>query len=242
MSAQRHYLNHTEQILPLRYSHDPDSHMDGLNLCRGDPWFVTLGFFDGTNFTTNILIAIMILRVSVMFNQPKRMQYILFFLYSLVTVNAIIVVFLMAGPHSGMVGACSELTCGFVLTSWRPMESVTSIPIIDITFCNLQYGRSTNIPIYDGIPGALFDVLLMALVIYRFIVHAIETRRMMGRQKINEYMRLLLEHNALYFFLYRRLSPLDRCARRSHLPLGTWLAMGMLLSSSVSTSLQMGCL
>ena len=52
----------------------------------------------------------MILRVSVMFNQPKRTGCILSFLYSLVTVNTIVFTFLWYGPHSGLVGTYPKHT------------------------------------------------------------------------------------------------------------------------------------
>ena len=73
--------------------------------------------------------------------------------------------------------------------------------------CTSQGGRSAIVSVYDGIPRGLFDILLMALAVYRFVIHCIEARRMIGRQKINKYMRLLLEHSVLYFFLYARTFP-----------------------------------
>jgi len=125
--------------------------------------------------------GIMILRASVMFSQPKRIGCILSFLYSLVTVNTIVFTFLWYGPHSGLV--------------------VTAERLVDGTYCYTQSGGSEIVSIYDGIPRVLFDILLMVLVIYRFTIHCIETQRMIARRKINKYMRLLLEHSALYFLL-----------------------------------------
>jgi len=75
------------------------------------------------------------------------------------------------------------------------------VSVTDGTFCSVQFGRSTFGFIYDGIPRGLFDILLIALAVYRFAVHAIETRRMIGKQKVNKYMILLLEHSIVYFFL-----------------------------------------
>ncbi|KAI9457566.1 hypothetical protein HD554DRAFT_1771359 [Boletus coccyginus] len=132
-------------------------------------------------FYTVVVDVIMILRVSVMFNQPKRLRLILSFLYSLVTVNSIVFSIAWEGPHSGLV--------------------VTPEPVIGGTFCNVQPGRSEIPTVYDGIPRGVFDILLLVLAIYRFAINAIETRRMMGRQKVNKYMTLLLEHSIVYFFL-----------------------------------------
>lgn len=84
--------------------------------------------------------------------------------------------------------------------------TVTNATIYTVTYCAAPPGRSEIDFIYDGIPRGLFDILLMALAVYRFTIHSIETRRMMGRQKINKYMTLLLEHSVLYFVLYGVLS------------------------------------
>ena len=72
-----------------------------------------------------------------------------------------------------------------------------------------MFGRSPIASIYDGVPRGLFDILLLVLAIYRFTVHSIETRRMVGKPRINEYMKLLLEHSIIYFFLYVSLSSRD---------------------------------
>ncbi|KIK90893.1 hypothetical protein PAXRUDRAFT_658917 [Paxillus rubicundulus Ve08.2h10] len=125
--------------------------------------------------------AIMILRVAVMFNDAKRMTYILSLLYSLVAIEAFIVAFLWIGPHSGLI--------------------VSTVTLVDDAVCSIQLGRSVMFPVYGGIPGGLFDLLILALSLYRFAVHVIETRKMLGRTKVNVYMRLLFEHSVLYFVL-----------------------------------------
>jgi len=130
-----------------------------------------------------VMDVIMILRVTVMFNPSKRPRQILFSVYSLVTINSIVFSIVWVGPDSGLV-----------------ISAVTA-PLLGGTICASQGGRSGFGPIYDGIPRGLFDILLIALAVYRFTVHSIEARRIMGRQKINTYMRLLLEHSVLYFFL-----------------------------------------
>jgi len=123
----------------------------------------------------------MILRVSVMFDEPKRIRRILAFLYSVVTVNSIVFAIVWNGPDGGLV--------------------FTAEPLLDGTYCLFQSNRSGTGSLYDGIPRGLFDILLITLAVYRFAIHSIETRKTMGRQKINKYMRLLLEHSVLYFFL-----------------------------------------
>ena len=72
---------------------------------------------------------------------------------------------------------------------------VTPIPLPggSGTVCNVILGRSTIASIYDGVPRTLFGILLLVLAIYRFAVHTIETRRMVGKPRTNEYMKLLLE-------------------------------------------------
>lgn len=102
---------------------------------------------------------------------------------------------------------------GIVLTS---LCQVIPYLLIHGTYCGSSPVHKQIDFIYDGIPRGLFDILLMVLAIYRFTMHAIETRRMMGRQKINKYMILLLEHSILYFIVYARFSPEDHrteCSR-----------------------------
>ena len=107
-----------------------------------------------------------------------------------------------------------------------------------MTICSFEYGRSLAIAEYGGIPAALFDILLVALVLYGSIVHALETRRTIGGgQMINKYMILLVQHNALYFFLYGRFritAPNAHACPRNLLYKA--LGMGVMLSSSVSNS------
>ncbi|KAF8838963.1 hypothetical protein BDN67DRAFT_1012677 [Paxillus ammoniavirescens] len=155
----------------------------GLALAIGDGLCVAMIQFLAWGGFIYALVtkAIMILRVAVMFDDPKRATYILSFLYLLVVIEVFIVDFLWIGPHSGLI--------------------ISSVTLVDDTICSIQLGRSMMFPIYGGIPGALFDLLIMALSLYRFAVHAIETRKMLGGIKINVYMRLLFEHSVLYFVL-----------------------------------------
>ncbi|KAF8838969.1 hypothetical protein BDN67DRAFT_1003980 [Paxillus ammoniavirescens] len=125
--------------------------------------------------------AIMALRVAVMFDDPKRTIYILSFLYLLVVIEGFIMVFLLTGPHSGFI--------------------VSNITLADDTICTSQSGRGIMFAVYGGIPATLFDVLMLALSLYRFVIHSIETRKMLGRTKASVYMRLLFEHSVLYFVL-----------------------------------------
>ncbi|KAG6377332.1 hypothetical protein JVT61DRAFT_15122 [Boletus reticuloceps] len=158
---------------------------------------ILLGFWsgNGVSYMSSLILqwtrliyiivadVIMILRVSVMFTQPERIRRILFFLYAIVTVNTIVFSAIWYGPHSGF--------------SVQPVV----INAEDGTACRAAYVRSEIPSAYDGIPRGLFDILLLALAIYRFTKHCIETRSMMGRQKVNKYMMLLLEHSVLYFVL-----------------------------------------
>ncbi|KIJ09625.1 hypothetical protein PAXINDRAFT_17301 [Paxillus involutus ATCC 200175] len=125
--------------------------------------------------------AIMILPVAVMFNHPKRTTYILSFLYLLVIIEAFIIDFLWIGPDSGL--------------------TISSVTLVDDTLCEDHLGRSLMLPVYGGVPGGLLDLLLLALSLYRFVVHSIETKKRLGRTKVNVYMRLLFEHSVLYFVL-----------------------------------------
>jgi len=128
--------------------------------------------------------AIMILRVSAMFKRPRRMVYILSFMYLLFTIEAFVVVFLFEGPHS---------ISGFSI-------SAATVPIVDIAVCTAQGGRSMMLIIYGSIPGILFDLFLLSLALYAFAVHLRETREKLGKARVNVYMRLLFEHSILYFF------------------------------------------
>ncbi|KAG6380481.1 hypothetical protein JVT61DRAFT_8634 [Boletus reticuloceps] len=157
----------------------------------------------------------MIFRVSVMFTRPKRTRQILFFLYSIVTINTIVFNLIWYGPHSGFSGAYFEyaqLLCSdFVMPSVRPVV----INAEDGTACQATFAHS-EIPLaYDSIPKGVFDVLLVALVVYRFIVYSIEMRRITGQQKTNEYMTLLFKDNMLYFCLYARISCRDQHAEHA---------------------------
>ncbi|KIK76399.1 hypothetical protein PAXRUDRAFT_835377 [Paxillus rubicundulus Ve08.2h10] len=125
--------------------------------------------------------AIMILRVAVMFNDPERTTRILTFLYLLVVIEQFIIYFLWAGPHSGLI--------------------LTVVTLRGHTTYTAQLGRGLMFPVYGAIPLDTFDLLILVLSLYRFVVHSIETRKMLGRTKVNIYMRLLFEHSVLYFVL-----------------------------------------
>ncbi|KAF9220067.1 hypothetical protein BS17DRAFT_788164 [Gyrodon lividus] len=115
-----------------------------------------------------------------MFNNPKRATYVLSFLYLLVTIQVFVVTFLWKGPHSGFVNLNATL--------------------VDVTVCIVELDRSPMLSIYAFILGPLFDFLLLALVLYRFAVHSMEAQRMLGGSRVNVYMRVLFEHNIVYFF------------------------------------------
>jgi hypothetical protein len=142
----------------------------------------------------------MILRVAVMFNHPKRTTYILSFLYLLVVIEAFIIDFLWIGPHSGLISEYAS-TCWCLLYTDLAPHSVSNVTLVDDTLCDFQQARSMMFPVYGGIPGGLFDLLILVLSLYRFAVHSIETKKMLGRTKVNVYMRLLFEHSVLYFVL-----------------------------------------
>ena len=155
--------------------------------------------------------VIMIIRVSVMFNQRKRTSQILFFLYSIVTINTIVFNAYWYGPQSGTSGTYPNTYDDLLLTLLCDNQPVTSNPLPDGlgTVCSGVFGRSPIGSVYDGIPRGLFDILLLILAVYRFTVHSIETQRIAGKPRTNQYMKLLLEHSVIYFFLYVRLSSDD---------------------------------
>ncbi|KIJ07486.1 hypothetical protein PAXINDRAFT_19328 [Paxillus involutus ATCC 200175] len=159
--------------------------ISGNGLCVGMIQFLVWGgfiYFAVTN-------AIMIFRVAVMFNHPKRTTYMLSFLYLLVIIEAFIINFLSAGLYSGI--------------------TISSVTLVDDTLCEIQRGRSIMLAIYGGIPGGLFDLIILALSVYRFAVHSIETKKRLGRTKVNVYMRLLFDHSVLYFVLNLASKALD---------------------------------
>ncbi|KIJ14050.1 hypothetical protein PAXINDRAFT_100388 [Paxillus involutus ATCC 200175] len=135
----------------------------------------------GAFIYTFVTRAIMILRVAVMFDDPKRTTYILSFLCSLVVIESFITDFLWTGPNSGFV--------------------ISTVTLVDDTICSAQPGQGKMFLVYGGTPVAIFDLLIFALSLYRFAVHSMETKKILGRTKINVYMRLLFEHSVLYFVL-----------------------------------------
>jgi len=128
--------------------------------------------------------GIMILRASAMFKCPRRVIYILSFIYLLVLIEVFVVNFLFDGPRN---------VRGFRI-------SPVTVPIINVTFCGAQVGRSPMFLLYSFIPGVLYDLFLLSLALYGFAVHLRDTRENQGRTGVNVYMRLLFEHSILYFF------------------------------------------
>ncbi|KAF9236116.1 hypothetical protein BU15DRAFT_77322 [Melanogaster broomeanus] len=128
--------------------------------------------------------AIMILRVSAMFKRPRRVICIISFIYLLVTIEAFVIDFLFEGPRN--VGDISI--------------SPVTVPIVNITLCSAQVGRSPTFLLYGFVPGILYDLFLLSLALYGFAVHLRDTRENQGKTGVNVYMRLLFEHSILYFF------------------------------------------
>jgi len=126
--------------------------------------------------------AIIILRVSAMFSHPKRTTYVLSLLYLLIVIEAFVVDFVIEGPGSGV------------------SISTAAVPIFNISACSTRPGRISRVVIYANIPPPVFDLLLFALALYRFAVHSMEAREMLGRPRASVYMRLLFEHSVVYFF------------------------------------------
>ncbi|KAF8840138.1 hypothetical protein BDN67DRAFT_683865 [Paxillus ammoniavirescens] len=124
--------------------------------------------------------AIIILRVSAMFNHPKRTAYILSFLFVLVIIESLVVDFSWVGPRSRVI--------------------VSTSTDVNVTSCQAQSVPNSMDIMYGSLPGPLFDLLLLVLAFYRFAVHSMGTRNISGRTRVNVYMRLLFEHNIIYFF------------------------------------------
>ncbi|KAF9230906.1 hypothetical protein BU15DRAFT_83034 [Melanogaster broomeanus] len=119
-----------------------------------------------------------------MFKRPRRVIYMLSFIYLLVLIEAFVIDILFEGPRS---------VSGFSI-------SPVTLPIFNVTFCSAQVGRSPTFLIYGFIPGVLYDLFLLSLALYGFAVHLRDTREILGRTRVNVYMRLLFEHSILYFF------------------------------------------
>ncbi|KAF9236114.1 hypothetical protein BU15DRAFT_77321 [Melanogaster broomeanus] len=119
-----------------------------------------------------------------MFKRPRRVICIISFIYLLVTIEAFVIDFLLEGPRD---------------VSGLSISTVT-VPIVNVTLCSAEGGRNPMFAIYSFIPGVLYDLFLLSLALYGFVVHLRDTRGNLGKTRGNVYMRLLFEHSILYFF------------------------------------------
>ena len=152
----------------------------------------------------------MILCVYAMWNQSKRILYILLFTY----VPQVIVSFVFTGVYdnpntylSGMSGLWSVTACLVVCShaSLPLFPPVTAIQVINFSLCSALFSNVALILSTHWIDGILRFILSVTI----FILAAIQTlKQSVGMYKatkqwqLNQYMHQLMGDGILYFLMY----------------------------------------
>ena len=155
----------------------------------------------------------MILRVHAMWNQSKRIFYILLFIY----LPQVIVTFVGEGiynnPNTYLSGMSQvKVQAKLEFQMWPlPFSPVTVVQVVDIAFCNVSLNASSKI-LWESIALRLvLSAMLLILAVTSTLKESVMMYKATKKWQPNQYMQLFVKDGILYFLSYvslLRASPL----------------------------------
>jgi hypothetical protein len=159
----------------------------------------------------------MILRVYAMWNQSKRVFYILLFMY----VAQVILSFVardIYSPNTTYLSGMSQAKLQATLEShkWHcllpPFSPVTVVQIMDFSFCNISFNDAPS-PLLLGATALqfVFSVMLFILAVIPTLKESVVLYKATRQWQPNNYMQQLMQDGILYFLAYVE-SPFPICS------------------------------
>jgi len=125
---------------------------------------------------------VMILRVYAMWNQSKRILYILLFIY----IPQVIVSFVFQGVYNHP----------------NTYLSVTVVQVIDVSFCNISYSQATSHLLWSLTAlRFVFAVTVLMLAVISTLKESIALYKATKQWQPNRYMQQLVKDGILYFLV-----------------------------------------
>ena len=146
----------------------------------------------------------MILRVYAMWNQSRRILYILLLVY----VPQVIVSFTLTGiydnPNTYLTGMFLEFRSSSQSDTLLLLSSpVTAPQVLNLSICLAsQYNAPQLIYLYDGIPRLTLSAMLLILAGGQTIKQSVDMYKATKQWQPNRYMQQLTQDGILYFFMY----------------------------------------
>ena len=146
----------------------------------------------------------MILRVYAMWNQSKRILYILLLVY----VPQVIVSFTLTGiydnPNTYLTGMFLEIRSSSQSDTLLLLSSpVTAPQVLNLSICLAsQYNAPQLIYLYDGIPRLTLSAMLLILAGGQTIKQSVDMYKATKQWQPNRYMQQLTQDGILYFLMY----------------------------------------
>ena len=156
------------------------------------------------------IIVVMVLRVYAMWNQSKRILFVLLFIY----VPQVIVSFLLVGIYynsnthlSGMSWPKFMSCCNLTLHLLPSTSLVTVIQITNFSLCNATFINTpllTNM--YISIPRFILGVTLLVLAVIQALKQLVEMHKATKQWQLNQCIQQLVTDGVLFFLVYVSLS------------------------------------
>ncbi|KAF8545892.1 hypothetical protein OG21DRAFT_1317302 [Imleria badia] len=130
---------------------------------------------------------VMILQVYAMWNQSKRILYVLLFIY----VPQVIVSFIYTGAVDNP-------------TTFHTSVTTDQINNFNSTICSISLGNGTlsqSIHLYDGILRLVLSVALLILAVIQTMKQSVDMYNATKQWQLNQYMQQLMRDGILYFLV-----------------------------------------
>ncbi|KIJ64936.1 hypothetical protein HYDPIDRAFT_28282 [Hydnomerulius pinastri MD-312] len=76
-----------------------------------------------------------------------------------------------------------------------------SVEVINVVLCTIVLNVPSQLTIYLYVPELVLSSLLCIFALVRFVTHALEMRRALGKWQSNRYMKLLVQESILYYIV-----------------------------------------
>jgi hypothetical protein len=156
----------------------------------------------------------MILRVYSMWNQSKRILYVLLFIYVPQVIISFVIQGIYTNPNTYLSGMSqaklqAELISHICMAPCLllPFPLVTVVQVIDLSFCNISLSN-VSLQTLWGVTALriILGVMLLILAVIPTLKGAVLMYKATKQWEPNHYMQLFVKDGILYFIVYVCLS------------------------------------
>jgi hypothetical protein len=142
----------------------------------------------------------MILRVYAMWNQSKRILYILLSIYVPQVILALVSGGIYSNPNTYLSGISPAKLKSHMWPLLHPFSPVTVVQVLDISFCNASMSNASFHLVLAIITlGIVLGVMLLMLAVISTLKESFVLYKATNQWQPNHYMQLFVRDGILYF-------------------------------------------